>query len=634
MVASTPCDYSERGSAALDRLVRKVGELEETAERWRKQREAEEDIAKELATLNTMPSSGFHMGRLWGVGPRSTGCFDDLDESDSDDYKSSSADSGEDEAFYFGLDSSGSDVEEEYDRSLGLPWYQSRPRSKRTYFDLFGLDDDEEEEGLGRKASVDGVTSTVPAVAAPQVCSTVVGDEDDLVDLWYSTDYSLEAEGGPWYRDSTVLSKLRGNIENWSVWDKKVQLQRLRAIDEAGRVRHSMAARRREEEEEESVAEEKRLRVIEEKKRVEAEKRKVDDEKTVVEPSPQSPKKLAAPAPVLPNTPDFARHEITEKPVAVPIHPVAEEKAAETLQTAGLRALENFVESWSRKTELAKKYRAPWKEICISAQQVSSSRKSVISTADKVARALLRNRDTEETVRFLACASAEKLISCSVNNSLDFVWTTAYHVRLVAEKLKDDDVVKEWYLHALVGCLNFKCPWVSWIDTEKARKAGVKHVDSSDWYKEQEKYDAVFDMGTYLVGMNLIRIVKTFVNLWLALCLVLQDITCVWQWIAALVNDAQGRDPALPMLVNCYLRVCRYDLKRWLGQTNQSSKLDRLFSGPIRDRIREIRSLYRASAVVEHYGLLCETALDDSNIRPPDGMEITAAEESELNSNV
>lgn len=54
MVASTPCDYSERGSAALDRLVRKVGELEETAERWRKQREAEEDIAKELATLNTV----------------------------------------------------------------------------------------------------------------------------------------------------------------------------------------------------------------------------------------------------------------------------------------------------------------------------------------------------------------------------------------------------------------------------------------------------------------------------------------------------------------------------------------------------------------------------------------------------
>lgn len=45
------------------------------------------------------------------------------------------------------------------------------------------------------QASVDGVTSTVPAVAAPQVCSTVVGDEDDLVDLWYSTDYSLEAEG-------------------------------------------------------------------------------------------------------------------------------------------------------------------------------------------------------------------------------------------------------------------------------------------------------------------------------------------------------------------------------------------------------------------------------------------------------
>lgn len=86
--------------------------------------------------------------------------------------------------------------------------------------------------------------------------------------------------------------------------------------------------------------------------------------RTVVEPSPQSPKKLAAPAPVLPNTPDFARHEITEKPVAVSVHPVAEEKAAETLQTAGLRALENFVESWSRKTELAKKYRAPWKEIC------------------------------------------------------------------------------------------------------------------------------------------------------------------------------------------------------------------------------------------------------------------------------
>ncbi|KAF4717223.1 hypothetical protein FOZ62_012199, partial [Perkinsus olseni] len=619
-------------------FVRKVDELEVTAERWRRQREAEEDIAKELATLNTMPSSSFHMGRAWGVGRRSGGCFGDFDEQ-SDDEESDDDLATTDTEDY---EASGpsefetSSGEAEGDGPSGIPWYVSTPRpnrrSSKTYFDLFGLDEDDDTMGAaerirktghgeslancrGLQASL-GSGSGAPAVAAP----TVSGPShsallDDEVNRWYSPEYSLEAEGGAWYRDSRVLSRLRHNIEGWKEWDWKVQLQRLQAIAQAGIEKRTIMVKRREEEEEKSLlAEEKRLRMIEEKKKVEAEKRKVVDDKAAAAATPQSPKKLAAPAPQPPSTPDFARPEIKEKPIAVPVQPAAvEEATGETLQTAGLKALTSFTDVWGRKAELSKKYRPAWKEICIAAQQVSSTRKSITHTAAKATRVLSRNKDNEEAVRFLACASAEKLISCSINNSLDFVWTTAYHIRLVAENLRSEPAhVRELYLHALVGCLNFKCPWISWIDVGKATKAAVKHVDSTDWFKEQE----------------------TFVCLWLALLLVFQDITCLWQWLAALVADAQRQDPALPMLVHCYLRVCRYDLvKRWLGP-NQGGKLERLFAGPIRARIREIRSVNRSSAVVEHYGLLCETELDDPNIGPPEGVEVQADEESELNSNV
>lgn len=149
----------------------------------------------------------------------------------------------------------------------------------------------------------------------------------------------------------------------------------------------------------------------------------------------------------------------------------------------------------------------------------------------------------------------------------------------------------------------------------------------SCWWVSAQKYDAVFDMGTYLVGMNLIRIVKVSMcpifalktrclefPLSLIAVLIRRLSTSGWPYVWSYrishvcgsglqlssmtlrdevrhLGEAPWRssvDPALPMLVNCYLRVCRYDLKRWLGQTNQSSKLDRLFSGPIRDRIREV----------------------------------------------
>ncbi|KAF4702284.1 hypothetical protein FOZ63_006427, partial [Perkinsus olseni] len=193
-------------SAALNRLVRKVDELEVTAERWRRQREAEEDIAKELATLNTMPSSSFHMGRAWGVGRRPGGCFGDLDEqsdgeesdddlatTDTEDYEASESSE---------FDTSGSSCVAEDDRPSGIPWYVSTPRSNRrsskTYFDLFGLDEDDDTMATAeriRKASLSTVNG-YPAVAAP----TVSGPShsallDDEVNRWYSPEYSLEAEG-------------------------------------------------------------------------------------------------------------------------------------------------------------------------------------------------------------------------------------------------------------------------------------------------------------------------------------------------------------------------------------------------------------------------------------------------------
>ncbi|KAF4700698.1 hypothetical protein FOZ62_011361, partial [Perkinsus olseni] len=139
---------------------------------------------------------------------------------DTEDYEASESSE---------FDTSGSSCVAEDDRPSGIPWYVSTPRSNRrsskTYFDLFGLDEDDDTMATAeriRKASL-GTVNGAPAVAAP----TVSGPShsallDDEVNRWYSPEYSLEAEGGAWYRDSSVLSRLRHNIEGWREWDLKV----------------------------------------------------------------------------------------------------------------------------------------------------------------------------------------------------------------------------------------------------------------------------------------------------------------------------------------------------------------------------------------------------------------------------
>ena len=343
--------------------------------------------------------------------------------------------------------------------------------------------------------------------------------------------------------------------------------------------------------------------LLEESERVKAEearKKKAEEEAKALKDAAVKAVPVPVAVPAVPAVPAVLAPPATPAPVPQqPTHAV-DILGVQRLESDFLKTLENG--NAHRKTNV--QCRDMWKEASMAVSTLAGSQQSVSKSAKRLGDILSRAQHMgPEVVNWLACVAADKIVGqCNIHTK-QLVWAQAYLLRTVAET--HPQIIRM----AFLGAIAKKAPFLLQHDAKSTLAAsGMSEADIKD--------------------------AEVLCRLLLAVLCVCGNLKILKHWLAAQVACAISPQCSTAVMVAlklfCFLDIAAFDYVR----------LDKAGSSLIDKVLRETLPAMRASLSnnpTRQYYIDCCTNFAmqaASGIPAPDGMDLSANKEADLDPNI